>query len=270
MILSAPTILAPWITFAEAEHHHVGAGFHLGREDHRADAGGHAAADVADLVEGRVFADLGQRDLRGDRVVAEGRGAHVVKDGLAVHAEAAGGVGHQALALRAADELAQVGLAAQAELALAALGRVERNDVVALLERGHAGADVDHDARAFVAEDGREDAFRVGAGERVVVGVADAGGLDLDQHLAELRSFEVDGFDGQRLAGLPGDGGFGFHGAGSLKRGGRSTATPELKTVPVARADPAARAGEPSISGMGLANAFARDALCSKTVHIDH
>jgi FKBP-type peptidyl-prolyl cis-trans isomerase 2 len=33
-------------------------GFDLRGVDHRADAGGHAAADVADLVEGRVLADL--------------------------------------------------------------------------------------------------------------------------------------------------------------------------------------------------------------------
>jgi hypothetical protein len=86
------------------------------------------------------------------------------------------------------------------------------------LERRHAGADVDHDARAFMAQDGREDAFGVGARERVVVGVADAGGLDLDQHFAELRALQVHGFDGEGLAGFPGDGGFGFHGGSSAGR----------------------------------------------------
>ena len=99
--------------------------------------------------------------------LAEGAGAHVVQDGLAVDGEAAGGVGHQALALRAADELAQVGLAAQAELALAAFGRVERDDVIALLERGHARAHVHHDARAFVAQDGGKQPLGVGAADSV-------------------------------------------------------------------------------------------------------
>ena len=33
---------------AQAEHHHVGAGLDLGREQHRAQSRGHAAADVAD------------------------------------------------------------------------------------------------------------------------------------------------------------------------------------------------------------------------------
>jgi len=47
---------------AETEYHHVGARLDLGGVDHRADAGGHAAADVAHLVERRILADLGQRD----------------------------------------------------------------------------------------------------------------------------------------------------------------------------------------------------------------
>ena len=45
---------------AEAEHDDIGARLDLGRVDHRADAGRHAAADVADLVERRVLADLRQ------------------------------------------------------------------------------------------------------------------------------------------------------------------------------------------------------------------
>ena len=63
---------------AQAEHDDVGARLDLGGVDHRADAGGDAAADVADLVEGRVLADLRQRDLRQHRVVRERRAAHVV------------------------------------------------------------------------------------------------------------------------------------------------------------------------------------------------
>jgi hypothetical protein len=83
--------------------------------------------------------------------------------------------------------------------------------VVALLERHHAGTDVDHHARALVTEDGRKQPFGVGTGQRVVVGVADAGGLHLDQHFTGLRPIEIDGLDGQRGAGLPGHGCAGFH-----------------------------------------------------------
>ena len=50
------------------------------------------------------------------------------------------------------------------------------------------GPDVDDDAGALVPEDRREQTLRVGARQRELVGVADAGGLDLDQHLAGLRA----------------------------------------------------------------------------------
>ena len=64
------------------------------------------------------------------------------------------------------------------------------------------GADVDDDARALVAEDRREQALGIGARARELVGVADAGRLDLDEHLAGLRAFELHRLDHQRLAGL--------------------------------------------------------------------
>jgi hypothetical protein len=53
--------------------------------------------------------------------------------------------------------------------------------------------------------------FRIGAGQRELVGVADAGRLDLDQHLAGFRAFQIDVQDLQRLALLDGDGSTGFH-----------------------------------------------------------
>ncbi len=48
-----------------------------------------------------------------------------------------------------------------AEQALAAFGGVQRDHVVAGLDAGHALADFDHDARAFVAQHRREQAFRI-------------------------------------------------------------------------------------------------------------
>src|SRR5690606_20564325 len=116
--------------------------------------------------------------------------------------EPAGAVGHQALALGDADLLAQVGLGIEAVVALAAFGRVERDDVIADAERRHPRPDLDHDTGALMAEDGRERAFRVVARQGEGVGVADAGRLDLDQHLARLRPLELDRVDLQRLAGL--------------------------------------------------------------------
>ena len=73
------------------------------------------------------------------------------------------------------------------------------------------GADLADDARAFMAEDRREDALAVEPVERVGVGVADAGRHDLDQHFAGLGPFEVELDDLERLLGFERDGGAGLH-----------------------------------------------------------
>ncbi len=118
----------------QAKYNSICACFYFRRKDDCANASGDATADVANLVERRILANFGQRDFGRHRVVAEGGGTHVMKDGFAVQAEATGGVGHQALALRPANQLAQIGFAREAELALTTLGRVQRNDVIAFLQ----------------------------------------------------------------------------------------------------------------------------------------
>src|SRR3569623_1542022 len=110
----------------ETEHRDVGAGPHLRGVDDGADAGRHAAADVADLVERRVLANLGERDLRQHREVGEGRAAHVVKHRFGIAFEARRAVGHQSLTLRAANRGAQVLSLRQAGLALPAFRRGHR------------------------------------------------------------------------------------------------------------------------------------------------
>ncbi len=197
---------------AEPEYRDIGARPHFRGVDDGADAGGDAAADVANFIERRVLAHFGERDFRQHGEIGEGRAAHVVEHRVAVAPEARRAVRHHALALRGADGGAQVRAARETGFALPAFRRVKRDDVIAGLQRGDAGADLAHDAGAFVAEDGREDAFRVGARQRVGVGVADAGRHDLDQHLAGLRALDVDDLDGERLARLPGNGCADLHG----------------------------------------------------------
>src|SRR3546814_12047792 len=102
-------------------------------------------------------------------------------DGLALVAEPAGAVRHQALALRGADSGAEVGLAREAGLTLAAFGRVERDDVVARLHRGDARPDLAPDPRAFMTEARRADALAVDAVHRLGVGLEDARSLSLEQ-----------------------------------------------------------------------------------------
>ena len=81
-----------------------------------------------------------------------------------------------------------------------------------------ARPDIDHDAGALVPEDRREQAFWVGTGQRELVGVADAGGLHLDQHFAGLRSLEVNLHDLKRLRLFQSNGGAGFHRNSPLSR----------------------------------------------------
>jgi len=83
--------------------------------------------------------------------------------------------------------------------------------VVALFQRADTRPRIHDHARTFMAENGRENAFRVRTRERVVVGVADARRFHFDQDFAGARAFEVDFLDGQRCAGLPCDCCFGLH-----------------------------------------------------------
>ena len=196
---------------AEAEHHDVGAWLDLGFENDRADARGDPAADVTDLVEGRVLAHLGHRDLRQDREVGEGGAPHVVQDRLAMVGEAGRPVGHHAFALGGANGLAEVRLRVQAELALPAFGGIERDHVIPRRDRGDAVTDLADDTRPLMTEDRRERPFRIIARQGEGIGVADAGRLDLDQDLAGLRPFEIDFLDDQRLGRLQRDGCACFH-----------------------------------------------------------
>src|SRR3546814_3607411 len=102
-----------------------------------------------------------------------------MKDRLSLIAEPAGAVGHHALALGRPDRGAQVRFLAEVGFALAAFGRVERDDMVADLHRGYARAHLAHDSSAFMAKDRREDALRILALQRV--------GRS-EEHTSELQS----------------------------------------------------------------------------------
>src|ERR1700704_427614 len=90
---------------AQPEYHDVGARLDLGGVNHRADAGGHAAADVAHLVEWGILADFGERDFGHHGVVGKSRSAHVVEQFFAAEREAAAAVGHHPFSLRDAYPL---------------------------------------------------------------------------------------------------------------------------------------------------------------------
>ena len=186
---------------AQTEHDDVRSGLDFGGVDHGTDAGRHAAADVADLLERCVLRIFATAISGKHGEVGKGRASHVVVQRLAAERESAGAVGHHALALRRAYRRAKIGLARQAGLALAALGDVERDHVIAAPDGGDAGAEVDDDAGALMAEDRGKQALGIGAGAGELVGVADAGGFELDQHLARARPVEANRLDRQRCAG---------------------------------------------------------------------
>jgi hypothetical protein len=71
-----------------------------------------------------------------------------------------------------------------------------------------------------MAENRGEQPLRVGAGQRELIGMTDAGGLDLDQHFALARPVKLDGGDFQRLSGSDGNGGANVHGISSLQKVG--------------------------------------------------
>jgi hypothetical protein len=83
--------------------------------------------------------------------------------------------------------------------------------MVAGFDAGDAFAHFLDDARALVAEHGREQPLRVLPGQGVGVGVADAGGDNLHQHFTGFRAGHVDFFNNQGFACFPGDGGSRFH-----------------------------------------------------------
>ena len=197
---------------AKAKDDCGGTHLNLCRVDDSAHARGNAAANVADLVKGRILPDLGQGYLRQHRIVREGRAAHIMVNGFALVGKPRGAIGHQALALRDADFLAQVGLWIEAIFAFAAFRRVERDDMVALLERGHPLANFHHNACALMAHDGGKQPFRISAGNGELIGVANTRCLDFHQNLALLGAFQIDFNNFQGFTGFKSNGGAGFHG----------------------------------------------------------
>jgi hypothetical protein len=95
--------------------------------------------------------------------------------------------------------------------ALAALGREERDHVVAGSDERDALPHALDDAGSLVTEDAGRVAGRVGAGGRVEIRVADAARGQAHKHLARLRLREVDRLHDERLTELLEDGGADLH-----------------------------------------------------------
>ncbi len=113
--------------------------------------------------------------------------------------------------LRDANRLAKVGLAGRTEIALAAFGCVQRDDVIAYGNRRYTVADLFDDGAAFVAKYGWKYAFGVVTRERKSIGVANSGCDVAKQKFARLWSIQINGFDFEWFTCFPGDGGACLH-----------------------------------------------------------
>ena len=114
------------------------------------------------------------------------------------------------------------------------------HDVVAGGQPADVLADLLDDAGALVAADDRQLEREV-TGQQVLVGVAQAGGGDLHQHLTGLGLVELDLLDAPRRVDLPEDRGLGLHGVYPHVVDGRMSAGSECNHALSQRRDRAAR-----------------------------
>lgn len=153
-------------------------------------ASGDTTPEQAHLVERCGLVDHGNCDLWEHGVLREGGDAHEVENGLAIGVRKAGSaVGHHTFTLGGTNGDTQVGLARFAELAVAALRRVQRHDVIADLDTGNTLADGLDDTRSFVAENAGENALRIMTAKGVQVRVAHGRSmyLDTDLNVVEIQ-----------------------------------------------------------------------------------
>jgi hypothetical protein len=113
--------------------------------------------------------------------------------------------------LCAANGLAKIGFGVQTVFTFAALGRVQRNNVIAFFQGFHPGAYVHYNTRTFMAENRRKLTFRIIAGKRKGISVANTGRFYFDQNLTSFWSFEVNVNNFQRFSGGKGHRCTSFH-----------------------------------------------------------
>jgi hypothetical protein len=192
---------------ASTEDGNIVAGLDVGGDGSSTVTGGDTAAEKAGSVHRSIVLDGNDGDIGDDGVLGEGGSAHEVKQILALALESRGAIGHQTLTLGGSDLTAKVGLSGLAELALLTFGGVESDDVVTGLDVGDALANGLDDTGTLVSKDNGESTLGILAGECVGICVANTSVVDLNSDLVGLGRSNLDVLNGERLAGLPGDGG---------------------------------------------------------------
>ena len=134
---------------AAADHGHGAARLNAGGVQHRAQAGGRAAADERQLREGNVVVHLDQRVLVDQHLGCVGTQLGELRDGLAVLAQP----GRVVAPARYRRPVAQVGLAPGAEFASPAEHREARDHRVAGPDVADLLAHRFHDSGGLVSQD---------------------------------------------------------------------------------------------------------------------
>ena len=93
------------------------------------------------------------------------------------------------------DRLAEICFSRRAEVAFAALGRIQRYHVIARLYAADTGADFLYHGTPFVTKDRRKRALRILTRERIGVGVAHTGRHETHQHFRIVRPRDIDFFN---------------------------------------------------------------------------
>ena len=170
---------------AQPKHHHAIPDLNFRGIDHRADSGRDPASDVTNLVERRVLADFGQARFRAPPCnwrkskcpCSDGPGLPSSEKRLVPS-----GITPRPWVSRIAVQ--RLVFPDRQEGQLRHSGRVQRDHVVARLQRGHIGSGLDYHAGALMPHDRREQALGIRARQRIGVGMAHARSLDFDQHFA--------------------------------------------------------------------------------------
>jgi hypothetical protein len=180
----------------------------LGR---RAPAGRDAAADQRRDLQRDVRLDPHHGRLVHGDVGREGAEQAHRGHALPLGRDAVRAVGDGDAAEQVGAEVAEVLQALRTRRALAARRDEGGDHVIALLHVGHARPDLGDDAGALVPADDGEGRDRGAAGDQVLVGVAQAGGGELDGHLTGSGITDLDLLDRPFLAHAPQDRALGLH-----------------------------------------------------------
>eukprot|EP00123_Amoebidium_parasiticum_P001517 comp12630_c0_seq1/m.7676 comp12630_c0_seq1/g.7676 ORF comp12630_c0_seq1/g.7676 comp12630_c0_seq1/m.7676 type:complete len:312 (+) comp12630_c0_seq1:447-1382(+) len=146
---------------ADTEHGNVAAGLHPSSIECGAITGSDATAQQTHPIEGCLIVHLSNTDLCYHRVLAERGAPHEVEDRLPLAGETRSTVWHNTTALRHANFAAKVSLLAVAELAVVALGDIQRHNMVSNLHTCDTLTNTLDDPTPLMAKNAREHPLRI-------------------------------------------------------------------------------------------------------------